>query len=70
MKMALAFVFTLYAALKRFISFKSDNSVHNVIIIGNKCFLWENHVLKVLFHADLSIINIVCLGMLRSFVML
>ena len=34
-------------SFKRFISGNSDNSVETVIIIGNTCILWQDHVLKV-----------------------
>ena len=39
--------FSLHAALEHFISWKSDNSVQTVIVIGNTCSLWQNHVLSV-----------------------
>ena len=34
-------------SLRRFIDCNSDNSVQTVIIIGNTCSLWQNHVLNV-----------------------
>ena len=33
--------------VRRFIDCNSDNSVQTVIIIGNTCSLWQNHVLNV-----------------------
>ena len=33
-------------SLKRLITCKSDYSVQTVIIIGNTCILWPNHVLN------------------------
>ena len=47
MKIALVCDFAIYAALKRFISCNSENSVQNVIFTGNTCFLGQNHVLNV-----------------------
>ena len=46
-KTSVRFHFYTTCSFKRFISWKSDNSVHNVIVIGNTCILWPNYVLNV-----------------------
>ena len=46
-KIALVYIFTLFAALKRFLSCKRDNSVQTVMIFGTTFFLWPNLVLNV-----------------------
>ena len=60
MKIALFCDFALYAALKRFKSCNSENSVQNVIFTGNTCFLWQNHGLNLFYIIENNVLHPEC----------